>query len=1116
MNLTACSQIRHKCAFNVKAHDCPMLTKTILVMKLTAFLLLVACLQVSARGYSQKISLSARNTSLEKVLKEIEKQTGYSFWYKTELLQRSEKVSVVLKNVSLEDALKKCLENQPLNYAIVEQTIVLWKKEANNNVNAPPSFVDIKGKVTTAEGQPLSGVSVIVKGTARGTTTDRNGGFSITASKEDVLIFSYVGYENKQVVVGNQTFVSVSLTESKSTLSDAVVIGYGKSLKRTLASAITSVKPEDLNKGSISDVGQLLQGKVAGLNITASGDPNRTAAVILRGASTLNSSQGAFYVIDGIPGADIATVAPDDIASIDILKDAAATAIYGNRASNGVIIITTKRAKKGQPTLSYNGYVSDESVSSQLKVMDATQLRAFVTKNNLAFTPEDDKGANTDWQKAIERSNAIAHNHNISYGNTNEHGGYIASLNYFDKQGIIQATSLNRVIARLNAEQYAFKDKLKLGLNVSNSINVANDLPYRNSILQMADLYLPVNPIKNTDGTYFENLQKSNYYNPVGMLNNEYEQTKTNLLIGSLTAQLKLPFGITYDLGLSYQKTNALSGTYLTSYFTSTYNQMYDNPDPGYAGHSLQTFGQNGQATRSDYENTNKLLETYFTWDKKFGDHSINAVIGYSWQDNILGDGFSATTSNFPVDNILYNNLALSNPTTYGNGLYFSGDGVYQHTRLISDFARLKYNYKEKYLLQASLRRDGGSMFGANHQWGYFPSVGAAWRIGEEDFVKKQNIIGDLKLRASYGETGNAIGFNPYTPQFELAGRGNYYYDGSLVSAIGTSQTANPNLEWEKTAASDVGLDFSILNRRINVTFDWYNKNTTGMIINYSADPLLLPNGGITANGGSMNNKGVELGISGAVIQSKDFSWTTNLNFAHNTNEITKLTNPLFIGGDSTFVGDPEGGGQSGRYVQLLKQGHPLGQFFTFNYAGKNSSGVSQYYKHDGTLTTAPSNGVDYFYAGNAQPKLLVGFANTFRYKNFDLNFSLRGVFGNKIMNATRADLFRPATAMSSNILEAAANELPADFNSYVYSTRFLESGNYVRLDNATLGYNFKKVGEYLKSLRVYISANNLFVITKFTGIDPEVNQGGIAPGIDYNNFYPKTRSFLLGLNVSF
>ncbi len=973
----------------------------------------------------------------------------------------------------------------------------------------------VKGTVSDSKGTPIA-ATVTVRGTKNAVATSAEGAFTINASSNAVLVVSAVGYETFEQKVGNGPTVTIILAEKPAALNEVVVVGYGKSSRKTLSSAITTIKPEELNKGSISDVGQLLQGKVPGLNITSSGDPNRTASVILRGASTLNSSQGVFYVIDGIPGADIATVAPDDIASIDILKDASATAIYGNRASNGVIIITTKRAKKGQPILNYNGYVSAEKVSSQLKVMDATQLRAFVTKNNLAFSPVDDQGANTNWQKAIELSTAVANNHNISYGGSNEKGSYVASINYFDKDGIIQNTHLNRVIARLNAEQFAFNDKLRLGLNVTNSLSVSNDLPYRNTILVQSALYLPINPIKNADGTYFENFQKQGYYNPVGLLNNEQSKTRTNLLIGSLTAQAKLPFGITYDLNLSYQSSTTLYGSYLTRYFTNKYVGMYDNPDPSYGGHTLQTFGVNGQANRSSYQNTSKILETYLTWDKKFGEHSINAVVGYSWQDNVYGDGFNVTTSNFPADNVGFNNLALSSPTTYGTSIFLSGDGVYQENRLISDFARLKYNYKEKYLLQASVRRDGSSVFGANNQWGYFPAISAAWRIGEESFMKNQNVINDLKLRGSYGVTGNSSGFSAYTAQFISGNRGTYNYNGTLVSAYGPTQTANPNLKWEKTATTDLGLDFSVLRGRLAFTFDWYNKNTTGMIYSYTVDPILVPTGSITANGGSINNKGIELGISGSIVQSKNFSWSVNLNLAHNKNVITSLTNPLFIGGDSIPVADPEGGGQSGRHVQLLKQGHPLGQFFTFNYAGKNSAGVSQFYKHDGTVTTAPQNGTDYFYNGDAQPKLLVGFSNTFKYKNFDLNFLLRGVFGNKIMNATRADLFRPSTAASTNILQDVANESPADNNDYIYSSRFIESGTYVRLDNATLGYNFRKIGNYIRSVRLYVSGNNLFVITKFKGVDPEVNQGGIAPGVDYNNFYPKTRVVILGANVSF
>jgi iron complex outermembrane receptor protein len=766
--------------------------------------------------------------------------------------------------------------------------------------------------------------------------------------------------------------------------------------------------------------------------------------------------------------------------------------------------------------LTYSGYVGTEKVSSQLDMMDAAQLRAFVTKNNLAFTPADDKGANTDWQKAVEKSSAFSHNHNISFSGGTDHSTYNASINYLGKEGILLNSDLKRVIAHLSMEQYALNDKVKFGLNVSNSNSNANDLPYRNTVLLQSALYLPVSPIKNTDGTYFENFVKSGYYNPVAMLNNSQMNTKYNLLTGSFTTQVKLPFGFSYDLNLSYQNSSYLFGSYLDKYFTSKYNSMYDNPDPGYSGHTLQAFGSNGQATRSSFQDRRKVLETFLTWDKKIGDNNINAVVGYSWQDNVIGDGFQATTSNFPVDNTGYNNLTLSSPFTYGSGLYFGAGGAYQHTRLISDFGRLNYNYKEKYLLQGSIRRDGSSVFGKNNQWGIFPSVGAAWRINQEVFMQNQHIFSDLKLRASYGVTGNASGFNAYTAQFISGNLGTYYYNGvGLTAAYGPTQAANFNLQWEKTATTNIGLDFAILKGKVNGTLDWYNKNTTGMIYGYKVDPMLVPAGNITANGGSINNKGIELGLSASPVKTNAFSWNTNLNLAHNKNVITSLRNPLFVGGDSVSVSYPEGSGQSGSSLQLLKEGHPLGQFFTLQYAGKNASGISQFIDAKGNITTAPSR-ADYHYAGNAQPKLLIGWSNNLKYKDFDLNVFIRGVFGNKIFNATRADLFRPTTAMSTNILVDAGNESPADGNAYRYSDRFIESGSYVKFDNATVGYKIKNISKYIKSLRVYAAANNLFVITKYKGIDPEVNQGGIAPGVDYNNFYPKTRTFLLGVNISF
>ncbi|HWB93559.1 MAG TPA: SusC/RagA family TonB-linked outer membrane protein [Puia sp.] len=1082
---------------------------------MTAFLILAACLHVSANGYAQKITLSVREAPLEKVFKEIQKQSGYSFWYKTQQLGKATRVTLSFHNAPLQEVLQKCFENQPFEYTIVEQTIVIRPRQPEQTEATPLAI--IKGKVSTAGGKPLGGVSVTVKTTKKGTTTDDNGDFIIAVRPGDVLVFSYVGYETKEVRVGDQASISISLSESNAALNEIAVIGYGGQAHKNLSSAISTVKNSDLNVGAITDVGQLLQGKVPGLNITANGDPNTPAAVVLRGASTLNSSQTPYYVIDGIPGADISLIAPNDIASIDILKDAAATAIYGNRAANGVIMVTTRKGKTGQTQVSYGGYVGLEKVSNQLDVMNASELRSFLSKNSLAFSPTDDKGANTNWQKVIERNSATSTNHNLAVSGGGQHSNYIASLNYANKQGILQGSSLQRIIGRLALEQYALNDKLKFGFNVTNSVSNSDDIAYRNTVLLQSALYLPVSPIKNADGTYFEDFTHTAYYNPVAMMNHSQLNTKYNNLAASLFTEVRLPFGLKYNLNLSYQDYSSLQGEYLDSYFTNNYSGMYNNPDPGLTGHVLQTFGKNGQATRSSYKNTTKVIESFLTWDRRFGDHSINAVIGYSWQDQVTDEGFTVTTANFPVNSISYNNLALSNPYGITNwNVNFGSDGIYYKTRLISDFGRVNYNYKDKYLLQGSIRRDGSSVFGTVHQWGYFPSVGAAWRISQENFMETNNLFSDLKLRASYGITGNSSGFSAYTAQFLSGNNGTFYYGASNVAAYGPIQASNPDLRWEKTATTDIGLDLAFMRNKLQLTIDAYNKNTTGMIYNYKVDPILVPAGRITANGGSMNNKGVELGITANLVSRADFSWTSSLNLATNVNKITSLTNPLFAGGDSIRLSDPEGGGQSGSTLQILKAGKPLGEFFSPLFAGKNQNGVSQYVSGVDTITTSPQIGLDYHYLGNAQPKLLLGWANKFRYGRFDLNIFLRGTFGNKIFNATRADLFRPTTAQYTNILKDVAGESMNNARAYVYSSRFVESGSYLRFDNATLGYEFKPFSQYVKSIRLYASVNNLFVITGYKGVDPEINQGGISPGVDYNNFYPKTRQFLFGLNASF
>ncbi|ABQ06144.1 SusC/RagA family TonB-linked outer membrane protein [Flavobacterium johnsoniae] len=988
------------------------------------------------------------------------------------------------------------------------------------SINTWAQKTDVTGVVLDDKGIPLPAANVLEKGTSNTVTTDFDGKFRISVSnKNATLVFSFIGFEDQPVKLdGTKTNLSIKLQSGTTNLEQVVVVGYGKGSRKNLTTAVTSIKADELNRGAISDVGQLLQGKVSGLNISSSGDPTKTASVVLRGASTLNSSQGPFYVIDGVPGVDISIISPDDIATIDVLKDAAATAIYGNRAANGVIMVTTKRGSKDRTQIAYNGYYGFEEVSNELNMMNADQLRAFTTKNNLNFTPENDKGANTDWQKEILRSRrAVSSSHNISMSGGGEHGNYTASITSIQKEGVLLKSDFSRVIARLSVDQYAFDDKLKIGLNVTNSTSNYTNVPQRNTVLLQAVSHLPVSPVRNPDGSFFENFVSTGYFNPVALIEHGTDETKTNNLVGNITAELKLPWGFTYNLNVAHQRLSTSHGEFYDSYY-SRYNSanFYNNPDPPQTK-TLINFGVNGSALRNSYDNTNNIVESFLNWDKTLGGHKIKAVLGYSWQENTYGDGFQATATNFPVDNVGYNNLALSNYTSVNGYVVNFGDSkAYQKTRLIGEFVRLNYGYKDKYLLQGTLRRDGGSMFGANNRWGFFPSVGGAWRVDKENFMKNQNFFTDLKFRGSYGVTGNSSGFNAYTAQFISGSVGTFYYNGQQIGAYGPNQAANPDLKWEKTATANVGVDFSILKGKITGSVDVYDKKTTDMIFNYAVNPVLVPVGTIVANGGTMSNKGIEVSLGATPVKTANFSWSTNLNLASNKNRIVKLTNPLFIGGDSIRRVQPDGGGQTGSTLQIFKEGKPLGQFFTLKYAGKDANGVSQYYDKNGNLTTTPLNGVDYHYVGDAQPKLLLGWGNTFTYKKFDLSVFFRGVFGNKIFNATRADLFRPSTAMTTNILVDAQDESPNDLNSYKYSSRFIEDGSYLRLDNMTLGYNFGKVGKFIQSVRVYETINNLFVITKYSGIDPEVEQGGTAPGVDSNNFYPKTRTFMFGLNVIF
>lgn len=1062
----------------------------------------ITCLH--GQDIGKKTTVHFKHASLRQAFTELERQFGISFSYNERNLQLYEKeINFTLKEVTATQVLDKIFAGSPLTWSL-KGTLVILSADPTYQKKAAPVHAaaeTITGSITDAETtEPLQGVTV--KAGDLTTLTAEDGSYTLPVPAGSYTInISHVGYSARvidgiEVSVSSPTVLSIPLQKNGTNLNEVVVVGYGKQSRRLLTSSISTVQKAEFNQGNFNSPAQLLQGKVAGLNITRSGDPNAAPTVTLRGPSTLRTgaAQEPFYVIDDMPGADVRLVAPDDVATIDVLKDASATAIYGTRASNGVIIITTKKGRAAaQPQINYNGYGSVENVARKIKMMNAGQLKAYLARNSLALDPSDDQGANTDWQKEVSQT-AVSQNHHLSLSGGTANTTYNAAVNYFNSKGILKGTGLSRLISRVNVEQKALSNHLKLGVSVGTSSSNSDLLPDQSIILYNMLRYLPTVPVKQADGTYTENLQRVQYYNPVSLQANAWQQLKNKITVLNGTAQVILPAGFKYDLSLTSQNEQDNSGTYYTSKYT------------------LKT-GLNGQAYRSSYESTKKMLETFLTFDRKSGAHDIDALVGYSWQEDVTGDGFQASNQNFPTDDLGFTNIGLGSPT--GNYRTDWGSDLYQKLRLISFYARGKYNFRNRYLLQASLRRDASSAFGVNNRWATFPSASLAWRIIDEPFFKKQTLFSDLKARIGYGITGNSLGFDPLISKVRYGSTGAFYYNGSFINAIGPAQNDNPNLKWEKTAMFNTGIDFSMLKGRITATLEYYDKKTTDLIWYYPVSTTQFLVGTYTANVGSISNKGFELTLDATPIKSAGFQWGTSLNLSHNNNHLISLSNNIFKL-DSIFEASPGGQGQTGSYVQILKSGYPVGQFFTFKYAGKNAGGVTQFYDKSGKLTTAPLNFTDYYYAGNAQPKLQIGWGNSFTYKRFDLNIFVRSSLGAKVMDATLADLNRPDEVTSYNLPVFSSQESPKDISAYIYSNRYVENASYLRLDNVTLGYNFPAFYRGMRSCRIYLSGNNLAIITGYRGIDPEVSLGGLTPGVDNKDYYPRTRAFLFGLDVNF
>jgi len=1062
-------------------------------MKLTLFLVLGLCFSVSAKSYSQtkRMDINITNSTLREVMSYVEEHSEFVFLYKKEDLNLSKKVDVQLTDATIDQILEQVLKDERVTYDVYERQIVIRRVEPSPSVQQQK--VSVSGKVTDSKGGTLPGVSVFVKGTMTGTITDNDGKFSLPVPADaKTLVFSFVGMKTQEIAITGKTSVSIVLQEELVGIEEVVTVGYGTSKKKDITGSVSTITASEMNKGVYSSPAQMLQGKVPGLNITKNGDPTATPSITLRGPSTLRSGAAMepFYVIDGVPGASIESVAADDIVSMDVLRDASSTAIYGSRAANGVIMITTKRAKAGQSYVSLSSYAAVENVSNRIEMLSASELRAYLkTVNKVPF---DDNGGNTVWQDEVSRT-GISQNHNLSFGGGTDKTTYGVSINYLENQGIIKTSSLNRWTGRMNIEQKAFNDKVTVGLNLTNA--TTNRQIVRSDVFANMLKYLPTVSIRKPDGTYFENTQNSNYYNPVAMLDNDLNYLKTINQLANFTLKVNIMPWLTYNANASLQTTESQNNQY--SKAASTLH-----------------LSANGYAIRSEYTNKSTLAENYFTFDKAYGLHNVKVLAGYSWQEDKINDGFQAANSNFISDDLLYNNLSLgSSPEKVNNADRF-GTASIQTLRIVSFYSRLNYQFNNKYLLQATIRRDGSSAFGSNHQWGTFPSASVGWKIINEPFMAKYKSVSDLKLRIGYGVSGNSLGFDPMISRLKYGVTGTTYINGVQIQAVGVTQNENPDLKWESTAMTNIGLDFGFLGNRITGTIEAYSKQTSDLIWNYPVSTTKYLYSSLIANVGKISNKGLELQINVIPVRTKNFQWTSSFNISHNVNKVVSLSNDQFPTFTEIRTAGFGGKGQSGNPSQIIKEGEPIGTFFVRQYAGRNIQGISVFYKANGD-TSKVVTVEDFKQSGSAQPKLMFGWNNTFTYKNFDFSFFLRGVSGNKILNATLASLNDVNNASNNNIPKFSLGEPATDINSFYNSTRYIENGSYIRMDNATLGYTFNIKDARIKSARLYITSNNLFVITKYRGIDPEINLGGIEPGIDNNNFYPKTRTFMLGININ-
>ncbi|WP_194268315.1 TonB-dependent receptor [Segatella copri] len=1060
-------------------------------------LLLASQMTISA----QNVSFSTNKVTLKSAFEKIEKASKYKIAYNSSQLNANRSVTLSKKSDDVFGILTQLLKGTNCTYEL-EGNYIIIKPQQKTQTSGKK--VKVRGVIKDETGEPIIGATVRVKGQSEGTVSDFDGNFTLDVTDGNTLQISYIGYQTQEFAVGKQHHFSIVLEEDKKILNEVVVIGYGTQKKGDITSSVGSVKSEDFTAGAINDAGQLIQGKIAGLSVTnPSGNPVGGTEISLRGNTTiLGASTNPLILIDGVPG-DFNTVAPEDIESIDVLKDGSAAAIYGSRGTNGVVLITTKKSKGNNINeVQYSGYLSLSTIAKKPDFCDADDYRQQI-KDGLRDAAWD-LGDNTNWIDAITRT-GLSHVHNISFKGGNAQTNYIFNVNYRNLQGIFKRSDKEEFQGRAEVNHSMFDDKLRFNFqllgNQTGYTATSDGGSFNTYSWRQALIHNPTEPIKNADGSWHENTGIFNYDNPVSRIyecDGEQKVSQTRFSSNITLTPIK---ELTFNALFSYDKINQEGGYYETKKHISNVRD-----------------GMNGYASTGGSSTVTKLVELTAQFHKNFGDHTIQALAGYSYQESTYSNQYERNY-NFPTDLYSWHNIGVGQALKEGLGTEYS---YWLDTNLIGFFGRLNYNYKNRYLLMASVRHEAASQLaGTEKPWGTFPSVSLGWRITEENFMKNQKVFDDIKLRAGYGVTGSQP--SQSFLGVPLLGYGDYYlYNGQWIRALQPTQNSNDKLKWEEKHEYDIGADFSILNYRLNVSVDWYYRLIKGLLYDYSvpSPPNLYTT--TRANVGEMSNNGLEIMVNAIPVQTKDFKWETTITFSTNSNKLKSLSNDLYqTSSDYFMTGWIEEPIKTESHI--VRIGHKVGDIYGFKVVDVDESGKWIYLDKNGNRVNYDDfthSFEDKQILGNGVPKWYLGFNNQFRYKNFDLAINMRGAFGFQIMNGmrmfyenrSRQDWNRLRSAYDKVFGKAVLNTLCSEeFNSY-----YVENGDYWKIDNITLGYSFSKINKWIKTLRLYASVNNAITITGYKGIDPEVSTSGLAPSYDNRDSYPHTRAFTFGMNVTF